>query len=111
MTHPTSETLNLRGKYRGYRPGQLGRVRKIEHLWEFTSWPFEEGGKVFIYARPVADATANQRFECRKEIALVTWNNLRQQAYKRGFEDGWKYTASAARAYAIERAQEKQNAR
>lgn len=100
-------TMELRKRYRGYRPWALAQVSghvtghepDDAKLWEFTSWPWIEREKVFIMARPVNDSTAVRIFEARKQIHPVRWSSHREKAYRRGFEDGVKYAVQEARKY------------
>lgn len=87
----TAAVLELRKKYLGYRPNALGKVKGTDMLYEFTSWPFPEAGKVYIMARPIGDPTRNQRFEARRGISLNQWGHLRQKAYREGFTAGYNY--------------------
>lgn len=100
---PDESVLELRKKYRGYRPFQLAERRGDPVLWEFTSWPWtsgERGELVLIMARRVDDPTSNRSFFARTQIHPVRWSEPRQRAYRLGFGQGVRYAVEAARGYA-----------
>lgn len=96
----TTEALDLRKKYRGYRPFALAKLRGQVELLEFISWPFQseaEGNRVYIMARAIEDPTTIKRYQCRKQISPVSWSHLRQRAYREGFQAGYAHAVTISK--------------
>lgn len=90
----------FRKKWAAYRPYALCKVRNVETLHEFISWPWlETDGRVMINVRPVEQPGALMTLECRKQVSPVRWSALRCKAYKEGFKAGIAYAVAEARKY------------
>lgn len=92
--------MDLRRKYLGYRPWQLARVRGVDVMYEFTSYPWQEPDGVYVNARVIEDPTTNRRFKVRSQIGMSGWGHVRQQAFREGWKAGQAYMRFAQRQYA-----------
>jgi hypothetical protein len=95
----------LREEYRGYKPYSLAKVRGMEMLYEFISFPWRESdeGRVLINARPINQSASMRTFECRREISPTRWSGYRERAYKQGFQDGVAWAIQTAKELAKEK--------
>lgn len=83
----------VRRKYLGYRPGQLGKVRGVEAVYEFRSFAFaaDDGSGVYVMAQVIGDPATYRAFKVRREIALIGWGHGRQRMFRQGWLAGQAY--------------------